>query len=103
VIIEFAGKRSIRGSDDCFAFRAVEHAERHIDRGGRFLDKYLRMHHFERHRLAREMEMLETALGLRAPHAIGRHFNCAHCVVFSAYVGHITSQTRVIQTCAAGT
>jgi hypothetical protein len=43
---------------------------------------------FGGHLFFADREVLKAALRLRAPQALGRHFDCAHAVGFGAGLGH---------------
>src|SRR4029078_1666838 len=49
-----------------------------------------RVHHFARHALAGDAEVLERALRLRAPQVIRGHLDGAESVLLDAYVAHVS-------------
>ncbi len=89
MLVELARERFVRGSDDRAPLLLVEDAEGHVHGRRGFLHEHLRAHDFGRHRLAGEMEVMQAALGLRAPQPVLADFDVAHRVVFDAcLLGH---------------
>ena len=70
----------LRGLDDRACAAGIEQAERAVRLGGSALDDAERADQRARHALAADPEILDRALGLRAPVAVGRHFDRAECV-----------------------
>ena len=80
-----AGDDFVRRLDDGIAFLCIEQAELDVHRGGGALHQSQRADQLHRHALAGNAEVLQAALGLRAPQAVGGDFDLAERV--SLYPG----------------
>src|SRR6185312_13839558 len=77
------------GRDDRLADFRIELAQRHVHLGRRALDDAQRPHHRLRLLLPADPEVLQRALGLRAPVAVGRDLDRAKGVGFGSRRGHL--------------
>ena len=84
MIVELAVDHLLRGLDDGARAAGVEQAERAVDLGGGALDDAERADQRPRHALGADAEVLDRALGLRAPIAVGRHLDRAEAVGLGA-------------------
>jgi hypothetical protein len=74
--------------DDGRADRRIEFAQRHVGLGGGALDDAEGPDDRQRLSLPSDLEVLQAALGLRAPVPIGGHFDGTEGVGFGARGGH---------------
>ena len=74
----------LRGCDDGAGALAVERAEIAVDLGGGALDQAERAHDLDRHALGADAEIVQRALGLRAPELVGGNIERAEGVGFDA-------------------
>ena len=88
MIVELALAHFPGGPDDGAGAARVDEAELAIHLGGDALDEPERMNERLRHALAADPEILERALGLRAPVTVGRHFDRTERVGFGARLRH---------------
>ena len=72
------------GVDDGVGLRTVEQAEVPVDQRSRGLDQRQRLDEGRRHRSTGDVEIVDGALGLRAPQCVRGHLQLAHAVVLDA-------------------
>ena len=88
VVVEFAVDDLLGGAADGVGDFGVELAELLVGGGGGVLDDAHGADDRARHALAADLEVLDRALGLCAPIAVGGDLDLAHGVGFDAHVGH---------------
>jgi hypothetical protein len=81
------GEHLVGGGDDRVGFLRLERAQGSVDGRAGALDERQRADELGRHPLARDPEVLEGALRLRAPEARGGHLDLAERVALDPDVG----------------
>ena len=81
-VVVAVGHVQRRGADRG-GLAVAEQAQLDVDARGRGLDQAQRADELARHRLARDREIIDGALGLRAPQRIGGHLQLAHAVALN--------------------
>ena len=89
--VQLACGHGLRRILDRIGEHRVEHTELAIGARRRLFDDAERMDDLVRHLFLADREVLEAALGLRPPEAVGGHFDRAHAVGFGAGCGHCAS------------
>ena len=84
MLIQLAVGDVLRHRDDRLGAPGVEAAEIAVDLGGGALDQAERAHDFDRHALAADAEIMQRALGLRAPQSVGGDSERPEGVAFDA-------------------
>ena len=84
MLVELAVGDLFRGGGNGIGELAVDQLHVLVHEGGRHLHEAERPHDRLRHPLAADAEVLERALGLGAPVAVGDHFDRAERVGFGA-------------------
>ena len=84
MLVELAVGDVLRHRDDRLGAPGVERAEIAVDLGGRALDQAERAHDFDRHAFAADAEIMQRALGLRAPELVGGDIERPEGVAFDA-------------------
>ena len=84
MVVELAVDHLLRRLDDGAGARASSRPSAMVDLGGGALDDAERADERQRHALGADAEILERALGLRAPIAVGRHLDRAEGVGLGA-------------------
>ena len=97
MVVELAVDHLLRGLDDRLADLRVEPLQFHVGFGSGALDDAERTHDGERLLLPAYLEIAERALRLRAPIAVGRHFDRAERVCLGARSSHLVLPVDVGQ------
>ena len=83
-----AGEDFVADLNDQFVALIVEPLAGVVRGGGGFLQDGVGGDHFARHQILADAEMLERALGLRAPQLVGGHLDHAEAVGFFSHLDH---------------
>ena len=95
MIVERARDRLVGGADDRVGLPLRQVAARGIDQRAGLLDDAVGAAQLDRHAVAPDREMMERALRLRAPIAIGGNVDLAHAVMLAAHAGGGDSNRHV--------
>ena len=88
LVVVLAGDHFVGRGDDRLAHGGVfELPEVEVDLGRRALDLGQGVDQRQRHAIGADLEVLERALSLSTPEAVGRNFHLAHRVGFNARLG----------------
>jgi hypothetical protein len=87
-VVVLAREDFVAGLDDQFVALVVEPLARVVGNRGSLLQDRIGGDHFARNQILADAEVLERALGLRAPQLVGRHLDDAEAVGLSSHAGH---------------
>ena len=85
-----SAKDLVAGPNDQLVALAVEPLAGMVGDGRRLFERRIGNDHLARDQIVADAEMLERALGLRAPELVGSNLDFAKAVSFSAEVSHVT-------------
>jgi hypothetical protein len=95
--VELAGDRFLGGADDGIGLPARQPSGGGIDQRRRLLDIAIGVIEALGHAVVADREMLEAALGLGAPVAVGRHVDTAHGIGLMAPAGGVDADGNILQ------
>ncbi len=95
-VVVLAGQNFVGRGDDGAALFRIERSKVEVDEGGGLFDERERVDQRARHALARDLEVRERALRLRAPQPVGGDVDGAEGVFLDANVGAAHRSTMLV-------